>query len=224
MKKAKLLKMVLPEYSKGEEVFNMTSHIVGGGIGVIALVLGIIFSSLHKNIYGIIGSIVFGVSMILLYTCSSIYHGLNPKLLSKKVFRIIDHCSIFLLISGTYTPICLSALREFDAKLSYTLLTIVWASAIFGIILNSIDLEKAKTISGICYLVMGWSIVGAYKALPFMIERGGISLLVLGGISYSVGAVFYYFLKGRKYMHSVFHLFVVLGSVLHMLYVLFFVI
>lgn len=224
MKKEKTNQNLLPDYTKGEEIFNMVSHIVGGALGIVALVLCVIFSAIHKNPYAVVSSAIYGSAMIILYTCSSIYHGLSPKLKAKKVFRIIDHCSIFILIAGTYTPICLAALREFSTPLGWTMFGIVWGAAILGITLNAINLGKFKLFSAVCYIVMGWAIVGAWKAFPFMLERGGLMLLLLGGISYTVGAGFYYFLKKKRYMHSVFHLFVVLGSLLHMFYILFYII
>lgn len=224
MKRETLAERILPDYTKGEEIFNMVTHIVGGAIGIVALVLCVIFSALHKNVYGVVSSAIYGASMIILYTCSSVYHGLSPKLKAKKVFQVIDHCSIFILIAGTYTPICLTVLREFNTALGWTLFAIVWAAAILGITLNAIDLKKYKTFSAICYLVMGWCIVGAWKALPYLREIGGLSFLLLGGIAYTVGAGFYYFLKKKRYMHSVFHIFVVLGSLLHMFYILFYII
>ena len=224
MKRETLAERTLPDYTKGEEIFNMVTHIVGGAIGIVALVLCVIFSALHKNVYGVVSSAIYGASMIILYTCSSVYHGLSPKLKAKKVFQVIDHCSIFILIAGTYTPICLTVLREFNTALGWTLFAIVWAAAILGIALNAIDLKKYKTFSAICYLVMGWCIVGAWKALPYLREIGGLSFLLLGGIAYTVGAGFYYLLKKKRYMHSVFHIFVVLGSLLHMFYILFYII
>lgn len=224
MKRQRLIERTLPDYTKGEEIFNMVSHIAGGAVGIAALVLTVCFAAMHKNVYGLVGGAIYGASMIILYAFSSIYHGLSPKLTAKKVMQIIDHCSIFILIAGTYTPICLSALREFSPPLGWTLFGIVWAAAVVGITLNAIDLKAFSKFSAICYLVMGWCIVGAWKALPFLIERGGVILLLAGGISYTIGALFYYFLKKKRYMHSVFHLFVVAGSILHMLYILFYIV
>ncbi len=224
MKREKLSERKLPPYTHEEEIFNMISHIAGGALGIAAITLCVIIAAVHKNIYGIISGAIYGTSMILLYTFSSIYHGLKPDLTAKKVFQIIDHCSIFVLIAGTYTPICLCALREYSAALGWTLFGIVWLAAIVGITLNSIDIKSFKIFSAICYLVMGWCIVGAWKALPFMLERGGTIYLLLGGICYTIGALFYYFLKKKKYTHSVFHIFVVAGSILHLLYILFYII
>lgn len=224
MKRQKLAERSLPDYTKGEEIFNMVSHIVGGAAGITALVLCVIFAAIHKNVYGVVGSAIYGASMIILYTMSSIYHGLNPSLTAKKVFQIIDHCSIFILIAGTYTPITLCTLREYNPVLGWTLFGIVWTAAIIGITLNAIDLKSFHKFSAACYLIMGWSVLGAWKAVPYMIENGGIALLVTGGVCYTVGALFYYFLKKKRYMHSVFHLFVLAGSILHMFYIMFYII
>lgn len=220
MSRTKLSDRILPKYTKGEEIFNMVSHIVGGAVGVVALSLCVIFSALHKNVYGVVASAIYGVSMIILYTMSSIYHGLNPEKKAKKVFQIIDHCSIFLLIAGTYTPISLSALRSVNPVLGWTIFGIIWAAAILGITLNSIDIKAYRKFSAICYLVMGWCVIFAIKPVAQALTFGGMVFLVAGGVAYTIGAGFYYFFKDKKYMHSVFHLFVVAGSILHMFAIL----
>ena len=171
MARQKLKDREMPFYTKGEEIFNMVSHIVGGGVGIVALTLCVIFAAIHKNVYGVVGSSVYGASMIILYTMSSIYHGLKPDLMAKRVFRIIDHCSIFILIAGTYTPICLVSLREYSPLLGWGIFGIVWGAAILGITLNSIDLKQYKTFSAICYLVMGWCIIFAIKPIFDMIDK-----------------------------------------------------
>lgn len=224
MKRQKLSERKLPHYTKGEEIFNMVSHIVGGAVGIAALSLCVIFSALHRNVFGVVSSAIYGASMIILYAMSSIYHGLRPELMTKKVFQVIDHCSIFLLIAGTYTPITLSALRVNNPALAWTIFGIIWGIAIIGITLNSIDLKAYKTFSAICYLIMGWCIVFAWKPTVAALGTGGMWLLLTGGIAYTIGALFYYFFKKKKYMHSVFHIFVVLGSILHMLAILFYAI
>ena len=142
MKRTKLDERVLPTYTKGEEIFNMTSHIVGGALGIVALVLCVIFAAIHHNPYGVVASSIFGVTMILLYTMSSIYHGLSPKLKAKKVLQVLDHCAIFVLIAGSYTPFALCTLREYSTALGWTIFSVIWAFAILGITLNSIDLKK----------------------------------------------------------------------------------
>ncbi len=191
MKRTRLEDRVLPTYTKEEEIFNMVSHILGAILGVVATVISVIIAAKHHNPYGVVGGAIFGASMIILYTMSSIYHGLSPKLKAKKVFQILDHCSIFLLIAGSYTPFTLCTLREYDAATGWTIFGIIWGFAILGIVLNSIDLKKYKRFSMICYLVMGWCII---LKLPVLIETlgmAGFMLLLLGGIVYTVGAVLY---------------------------------
>lgn len=224
MKRTKIEDRILPSYTKGEEIFNMISHIIGGALGIIATVLCVVFSAVHHNVYGVVSSSIFGTTMIILYTMSSIYHGLKPNLKAKKIFQIIDHCSIFLLIAGSYTPFTLCTLREYDTKLGWTIFGIIWGMAVLGIILNSIDLKKYKIFSMICYLVMGWCIIVKINLLPQLLTMSGFILLVAGGVAYTIGAVLYGVGKKHKYMHSVFHLFIVLGSLLHFLCVLLYVI
>lgn len=223
MNRIKLKDRVLPKYTKGEEVFNMTSHIVGGALGVVATVLCVVFAAVHKNVYGVISGAVFGFTMILLYTMSSIYHGLSPKLCAKKVFQILDHCSIFLLIAGSYTPFALCTLRQYNTALGWTIFGVIWAVAILGIVLNSIDLKRYKIFSMICYLIMGWCIICKINVLPQLLTTSGFALLVLGGVVYTIGAVLYGLGKKYKYMHSVFHLFIFAGSLLHFLCILLYV-
>ena len=224
MKRTKLSDRTLPNYTKGEEIFNMTTHIVGGAIGIVAVVLCVIMGAIHKNVYGIVSGAIFGSTMILLYTMSSIYHGLSPKLKAKKVFQILDHCSIFLLIAGSYTPFALCTLREYSTALGWTIFGVIWAFAILGITLNAIDLKKYKIFSMICYLVMGWCIIIKANLLPSLLGIPGFVLLLAGGIIYTIGAVLYGVGKKHKYMHSVFHLCVCLGNILHVLCVLLYVI
>ena len=224
MKRTKLKDRILPTYTKGEEIFNMVSHIVGGALGIVTLVLSIIIGAVHHNVYGIISGIIFGVSMIFLYTMSSIYHGLSPKLLSKKVMQILDHCAIFVLIAGSYTPFALCTLREYSPALGCIIFAVIWAFAALGITLNSIDLKKYKIFSMICYLAMGWCIIVRVNILPELLTLPGFILLLAGGIIYTIGAVLYGVGKKHKYIHSVFHLSVFFGNLEHVLCVLMFVI
>ena len=215
MTRTKLKDRILPTYTRGEEIFNMTSHIVGGAFGIVALVLCVVFSAIHKNVYSVVSSVIYGITMILLYTMSSIYHGLKPERTAKKVFQILDHCSIFLLIAGSYTPFCLVSFREYNPTLGWTIFGIIWTMAILGIVLNSIDIKKYKVFSMICYLGMGWCIIFTANLLPKILGIPGLVLLVAGGIAYTIGAILYGVGKKKKYMHSIFHLFIVLGSILH---------
>ena len=224
MKRTKLKDRILPQYTKGEEIFNMVSHIVGGALGIITLVLAIIIGAIHHNVYGIISGIIFGISMIFLYTMSSIYHGLSPKLLSKKVMQILDHCAIFALIAGSYTPFALCTLREYSTALGWIIFAVIWGFAALGITLNSIKIKKYKIFSMICYLVMGWCIVVKINILPTLLTIPGFILLLAGGIVYTIGAILYMLGKKHKYIHSVFHLSVFFGNLLHVLCVLIYVI
>lgn len=223
MKRTKLKERVLPAYTKGEEIFNMTSHIVGGALGIVATVLCVIFSAIHKNAYGVVASSIYGASLILLYTMSSIYHGLRAKT-AKRVFQIIDHCSIFLLIAGTYTPFTLCTLRQYSTSVGWTMFGVIWGVAIIGIVFNSIDLKKYKIPSMICYLVMGWCIIIKGNVLPSLLTMPGFVMLVLGGVFYTLGAILYGLGKKHKWMHSIFHIFCVLGSMLHFFCILFYVV
>lgn len=155
---------------------------------------------------------------------SSIYHGLKPNSTAKKVFQIIDHCSIFLLIAGTYTPFTLCTLREYDTATGWWIFGIVWGMAIIGIVLNSIDLKRYRVFSMICYLVMGWCIIFKLDVIVKCLEFSGFLLVLAGGISYTIGAVIYGIGKKRKWMHSIFHIACVIGSLLQFLCVILYVI
>lgn len=223
MKRTKLSDRILPVYSRGEEIFNMVSHIVGGAIGITAIVLCSIFAGIKGDPYAVVSGVIFGVTMLLLYTMSSIYHGLKPNTSAKKVFQIIDHCSIFILIAGTYTPIALCTMRELNTAEGWILFGVIWGIAILGITLNSIDLKKYRVFSMICYLVMGWLIVVRIGVLIDAVGIGPFWLLLSGGIAYTIGALFYGLGK-KKWFHSVFHVFCVIASVLHFLFILLYVI
>ena len=223
MKRTKLKDRVLPTYTKGEEIFNMVSHIVGGALGIVITVLGIIVSAIHKNAYAIVSSAIYGASVIILYTMSSIYHGLSPKCKGKKVMQVLDHCTIFLLIAGSYTPFALCTFREYDAVIGWSIFGGIWATAILGIVLNSIDLKKYKVFSMICYLGMGWTIIVKANLLPVLLGIRGTLLLVLGGIAYTLGTIFYGLGRKKKYMHSIFHLFILAGTILQFFCIIFYV-
>ena len=223
MQRTKLKDRILPTYTKGEEIFNMTSHIVGAVLGVVATVLCIVFAAMNGNSYGVVSGAIYGVTMIILYTMSSIYHGLSPKIKSKKVFQILDHCSIFLLIAGSYTPFALCSIREYDALAGWIIFGVIWGLAILGIVLNSIDIKKFKVFSMICYLLMGWCIIVKANLLPELLTKYGLILLLAGGIAYTIGAIVYGLGKKYKYAHSIFHLFILLGSFLHFLCILLYV-
>lgn len=221
MKRIKIDDRELPDYTKGEEIFNMVSHIVGGGLGLAIMVLCIVVAAIHNNVYGVISSAIYGVTMVMLYTMSSVYHGLKKGTRAKKVLQVLDHCTIFLLIAGTYTPYCLCTFRTYDSALGWWLFGIIWATAILGIVLNSIDLKRYKVFSMICYIALGWCIIFKAPLLPKLLGIPGTVLLVAGGIAYTIGAVFYGVKK--RYRHSIFHIFIVIGTVLQGLSILLYV-
>jgi hemolysin III len=220
MVRTKLADRALPDYTHGEEIFNMVSHIVGGGMGVVVTALCVVFAAIHGNVYGVVSGAIFGGTMIVLYTMSSIYHGLSPEKLAKKVFQVIDHCSVYLLIAGTYTPFTLCIIREYNSALGWSVFGIIWGLAAVGIALNSVDLKMFRVISMILYLGMGWCIIFTCKAIIAETGMTGFWLLLGGGIAYTVGSILYGLGRNHRYMHSVFHLFVILGSLLHFLCIL----
>ena len=150
MKRTKLADRVLPNYTRGEEIFNMVSHIIGGAFGVVALILCIISSATKRDSYAIVTSAIYGITLITLYTMSSIYHGLYPKT-AKKVMQIIDHCTIYFLIAGTYTPILLCKVREVSAFLAWGMFIVLWICVFVAATFTAIDLKKYSKFSMICY-------------------------------------------------------------------------
>lgn len=219
MKRTKLADRVLPDYTRGEEIMNMVTHIVGGGIGVVALTLCVIFAALHGNVYGIVTSAVYGATMIAMFTISSVYHGLKPTL-GKKVMQTIDHCTIYFLIAGTYTVITLSAIRPAYPVLGWVLFAFEWALAALATTLTAIDLKKYNVFSMVCYIGMGWAVIPFWRQALDVLHTQGFLLLLSGGIAYTIGSVLYGLGKRRKWMHSVFHIFVVLGALLQFFAVL----
>ena len=223
MQRTNLASRTLPDYTRGEERFNMISHIVGGGMGIAATVLCVVAAALEGNGYGVVSGAIFGGSMVALYTISSVYHGLHGGT-GKKVMQILDHCTIYFLIAGTYTPFCLCAIREHDSALGWGTFGFVWALAVVGIVLNAIDLKRFQKVSMVLYLGMGWCIILTGKLIVQLLGGTGFALLVGGGVAYTVGAVFYGLGHKKRYIHSVFHLFCLVGSGLHILCILFYVI
>lgn len=213
-------KIKIPKYTLGEELFSAISHGIGGLLSIAALVLCVVFSALHHNVYAVVSSAIYGSTSIILYTMSTLYHSLKVNN-AKRVFRIIDHCSIFLLIAGTYTPYALVALPK---ALGWTIFGIEWGCAIMGITLNAIDLKKFKKFSMALYLIMGWMIIISFKTLLQSIDAWGIYMMLIAGSLYTIGAIFYGVGKKKKYMHSVFHMFVLAASILFFFSIFFYVI
>lgn len=213
MKRTKLSLRKLPDYSFGEEIMNMVTHIVGGAFGLCALVLCVCKSARCGDAIDIIGAAIYGFCMVALYTLSSIYHGLRQNM-GKKVLQILDHCTIYALIAGTYTVICLSGFVPVYPIIGWGLLLWQWALAGLSITLTAIDLRKYRVFSMICYIGMGWSVIAFIHQTIQIMTSAGFYILLSGGIAYTIGAVLYGIGKKRCWIHSVFHIFVVIGSIL----------
>ena len=220
--RTKLKDRILPTYTKGEEIFNMVTHIVGGGFGIIALVACVLISALGGNTLGVVCSSIFGASMIILDTASSLYHGLTHEG-AKQVFQILDHCTIYFLIAGTYTPMLLCSLVKVAPVAAILTLIAVWALAILATTLTAIDIKKYKVFSMICYIGIGWAIIFSIKPMYRALTPAGFWLLLSGGIVYTLGAILFKVGKHCKYFHSIFHIFVLAGSVLHTLCIVLYV-
>ncbi|MBR4993464.1 MAG: hemolysin III family protein [Lachnospiraceae bacterium] len=213
MTRTKLADRVLPDYTKGEELANMITHIIGGVFGIVALIICVVLSARNHDGFYVVGSAIYGASLIILYTMSSVYHGLRPNM-GKRVMQVIDHCTIYFLIGGTYSPIVLGPLREVSPGWGWSIFGVVWGLAIFSAVLTAIDLKKYAKISMIGYIGIGWCIVIASVPTIKAVTIEGFMWLLGGGIAYTVGAILYGLGKKKRYMHSIFHVFVLLGTVL----------
>ena len=213
MKRTPLHARTLPTYSRGEELMNMITHIVGGALGVVVLLSCVIRSALLNNFFGILSSTIYGTTFITMFTISSVYHGLAPGM-SKKVMQVIDHCTIYFLIAGTYSAVVLSAIRPLYPMLGWGLFIFEWTLALFAAVLTAIDLKKYEVFSMVCYIGMGWAIIPFWRQALTAMSKPGFLLLLMGSIAYTIGSVLYGLGVKQKWMHSVFHIFVVLGALL----------
>lgn len=221
MKRTKLKDRSLPNYTKAEERMNMITHIVGGGIGVAALVLCVLRAVSHSDAWGIVGAAIYGFTMIGLYTMSSVYHGLTPCM-GKRVMQIIDHCTIYFLIAGTYTAVALGGLRPVYPAIGWGLVFFEWALTALAVTLTAIDLKKYNVFSMICYIGMGWAVLPFLPQTLEVLTLPGFLFLLFGGIAYTIGAILYGIGSKKRWFHSVFHIFVVLGSLLQLISILFY--
>lgn len=197
-------------YTLGEEIFNSISHGAGTLLAIGGTAVLIVLSAIYSTPWAVVSSAIYGASLIILYTMSTLYHAITNNT-AKKFFRIMDHNTIFFLIAGTYTPITLAIM---GGALGWVLFGIVWGAAAVGIVFNSIDLEKFSKPSIVCYVLMGWVVIFAIKPLIEATSAAFLIFLLLGGIFYTLGIIFYA-IKKIKYFHSVWHLFTVAGSVFH---------
>lgn len=220
-KRIKLRDRKLPAYCRGEEIMNMVTHIIGGGFGVLALVLCLL-KAVGDRPAVIIGSAIYGASLVTLYTMSSVYHGLRPGT-AKKVMQVMDHCTIYFLIAGTYTPILLTSIIPAHPAIGWGLLAFEWGGAILAATLTAIDLKRYNIFSMICYITTGWAILPFWRVTMELLTAPGFFLVLAGGIAYTIGAVLYGIGSKKPWFHAIFHIFVVLGSVLQFLAIFFYV-
>lgn len=213
MKLFNIKEIELPKYTKGEELLNTVTHVIGAMIAVVILVTGLITVSRHQKEYSLLSCWIYGLSMIILYVVSSVYHGLPPGD-DKRIMRIVDHCTIYLLIAGSYTPILLTGIRPAHPTLAWTLFAAEWGLGLLAACLTAMDLKRSSRLSMFCYIAMGWLVVFALKPTIEAITASGFAWLLAGGICYTLGAVLYKLGKRRRYFHAVFHVFTVFASVL----------
>ena len=211
MKRTKLADRSLPVYSLGEEIANTATHLLGGLLGIAALILCVLRAAATGGAPEITGAAIYGCCLVLLYCTSSVYHGLRPGM-AKKVLQVLDHCAIYFLIAGSYSLVCLGVLRRESPMMGWGILALEWGLCTVATVFTAIDLKRYKVFSMICYIGMGWAIIPLAALLFDIMTPGGFWMLLAGGISYTVGAVL--FAIPKKWLHSVFHVFVVLGSVL----------
>ncbi len=215
-KRIKLADRILPTYTVGEEITNTVTHVLGLIGGVIALILCV--KKAHE-FYGpteITAAAIYGSCLMLLYSASSLYHAMRPSM-TKKVLQIIDHCAIYFLIAGSYTLISLGAIRRADPLLGWGLFATEWVLAVIATVLTAIDLKAYRCFSMICYIGMGWGVLPFLGKVYHILSPMGFYLLLAGGIAYTVGAIAYGIGSKVRWMHSIFHVLVVVGSVLHFL-------
>ena len=206
-------KIIIPKYSLSEELMSSISHGIGAIFSLVILITCVYVSLKHNNMYALAGSIIYGLTSFLLYIVSTLYHALKPNR-AKKVFRIIDHCSIYLLIAGTYAPYCLVTLRDVSPVVGWLVLIAVWVCAVIGITFTAINMNTFKKMGMALYLIMGWVCIFSFKTLVDGISTTGLIYMIIGGVAYTVGAVLYAIGKKVKYMHSIFHFFVLAASIM----------
>ena len=213
----------LPDYTRAEEIMNMVTHIVGGALALAAIPLLVIFGAVRGNVWSVVSGAIYGVTLLIMFTVSSIYHGLH-KGRAKRVMRVIDHCDIYFLIAGTYTPILLVGIRPLNPSVAWTIFGVEWALAALAVTMNAIDLKKYEKVSMTCYIGMGWCVVVFLQYAIEAMTVPGFVLLLTGGVAFTIGAVLYGLGKSIRFMHSVFHIFVLIGCILQFLSILLFLI
>lgn len=205
-------------YSIAEEVAHAITHGIGAVASIIGLVVMVLWSANYGDTWHVVSASIYGASLILLYTASTLYHAFPwPRV--KSFFQHIDHAAIYFLIAGTYTPFALVNLR---GPWGWTLLSVAWGIALIGVVLELSQKKRRKWLSLSLYLGLGWMAVFAIQPMIDNVDVGGLMLLLGGGLAYSLGVIFYVW-KSLKYHHAIWHLFVLAGSVLHFLSIFYYV-
>ncbi len=211
----------LPNYTAAQEAANTVTHIIGGAIGILVLICGVLLCAFRRDRWDLVGMCIYGSSMIALYTVSSVYHGLKPGM-AKKVMQVLDHCTIYFLIAGTYTPILIGGLRPTHPVLCWVLFGIQWGLTAFGVTFTAIDHNRFQKLSMVCYLCMGWTLVLALPAVLQSLGKEFFAWILAGGVLYTLGAVLYMIGAKKPVFHTVFHIFTVIGSLLQAIGILFY--
>jgi hemolysin III len=207
------------QYTLGEEIAHCITHGAGALLAIAGLAILTAFASLKGDAWHVVSVSLYGATLVLLFTSSTLYHGIAaPR--AKAVLRHLDHAAIFLLIAGTYTPFALVNLR---GPWGWTIFAVIWTLAIGGVLMQTRLTRRAKWVNALLYVLMGWLVIVAIKPLAAAVETGGLVLLVAGGLAYTLGTAFYVW-KRLKFHHAIWHGFVLLGSALHFFAVLFYVI
>lgn len=209
----------IPNYSLQEELINSISHGLAAALSIAGLVLLSIKAS-SDGALAVTSVTIFGTTMILLYTMSCIYHGLSPRCKGKKVMRVLDHCNVFLLVFGTIIPVSLIGIGGAQGWICFSIVAFI---TIIGIVASSINIDKVKVIEVICHLINGWGVLIYIKELLNNIGSIGLLFIILGGVMYSLGAIFYGLGSKKKYVHSIFHFFCIFGTVLHFFAIYFYI-
>ena len=209
-----LIKLV--DYSRKEDWVNSITHIIGGVFALVATILCVARGITLGRVNYVILSLIYGITMLSVFVCSSVYHGLRPNN-AKKVMRVVDHAMINFMIVGTITPYMVLAVAPINPVMAYSLLIACWIAAITAVVITFTLFNKTKVIQMVLYMVIGWSSFMTVFVLWKHFSKDAVFLMVTGGIAYTIGAILYGIGRKKKYIHAVFHIFIILGAFLHFL-------
>ena len=207
-------KIKLANYSRAEDWLNSISHMVGGGLSVLALLLCLIRAIVARRWDYAVLSLIYGFTMLAMYSCSSVYHALRPNR-GKKAMRMVDHAMIYPMIAGTITPFAVLVIAPVKPVLGWVIVAVAWVTVAAAVPITLTLFNKTKVVQMVLYLALGWMIIVAVKTLWECFDRTGTILMIAGGVLYTLGAIIYGIGAKKKYFHSVFHFFVLAGSILH---------